>query len=165
MPDQVSKSFWQALLVGDSQTARNYATQDSRQLVKLPDPAWKNASVSIGEIRIKGENASVETIILPESDANKPLYTLLTYLVKENGAWKVDYRQTQYSLPGSIFEGLIKSLQNLGDTFTREIEKELPLIGKELDSFGLELKEKLDEFGRELEKFTKPKKEPHPGSI
>ncbi|MGR9071581.1 MAG: hypothetical protein ACU833_00800 [Gammaproteobacteria bacterium] len=165
-PDQVALAFWEALLTDDIQTARKYATEESGTLIELPDPAWKNASPQIGEIRIKDREASVETVILPKSGPGNDSYTLMTYLVQENDAWKVDYKRTRYSLPGSIFEGLFKSLQNIGETFSREIEKEMPQIEKELESFGEQLREQLDQFGKELEKILEPpQKQARPDSI
>ena len=165
MPDQVTKSFWQALLVEDLQTAKKYATEESQERIELPDASWKNATVRIGEIRISDQNATVETVIFLQSKTELPPFSLLTYLIKEQGAWKVDFNRTRHSFPGGIFEGLFKSLQNLGETFSKELEKEIPLLEKELESFSRDLKEQLDEFGRELEKITKPKKDDQPDSI
>lgn len=51
---------------------------------------------------------------------------------------------------------------HIGETFAKELKKELPLIEKELNSFSKELKKQLNQLGRELEKISPPSKKHGP---
>ena len=162
-PDSATNLFWLAILADDLQSARNLATRDSETLINPVEPSWKKADVQLGEIRINDNVASVQTTIVPQS--TQP-FTLLTYLIKEDGEWKIDYKRTRYSLPGAIFEGLFKSLNKIGETFAKELEKELPMIEKEFKTFGEQLKKQLEQLDRELEKLIPPKnKDPYKDTI
>ena len=110
------------------------------------------------KILIDGNQATIESFVT--SPLNKTR-TFNTYLVKESKRWKVDYRRSTVQFLGNkIIENVFKSLNSLGETFNRQLEKQLPLIEKEFESFGQELKKGLDDFNDELDKSF-PQKEPH----
>lgn len=141
---------------GDIKSAKKQATQETQQLVDKQQPI-ENSSLRTGQIIINGLNATVETIITQ----NDRTLSFNTVLFKENDHWKVDYRQTLINISNEPFSGIIRSLQNIGDILNKQLEQQLPLIEKEIESFGEELKRRLDEFGRNLEK-SKPPQKPQP---
>jgi hypothetical protein len=153
-PEEVTNVFWEALMHGDIESAKRQATQQTQQLVGKQQP-MENSSLRIGQIIINVPNATVETII---TENNKTL-SFNTVLFKENNHWKVDYQQTLLNISNEPFSGIIKNLQNIGDIFNKQLEQQIPLIEKEIESFGEELKQQLDEFGRNLEKSKPPKKQ------
>lgn len=160
-PEEVTTVFWEALMHGDIESAKKQATQETQQLVGKQQPI-ENSSLRTGQITINGLNATVETII---TQSDKTL-SFNTVLFKENDHWKVDYRQTLINISNEPFNGIIKSLQNIGDILNKQLEQQLPLIEKEIESFGEELKQQLDEFGRNLEKQKPPQKpQPYRNSI
>jgi hypothetical protein len=152
-PEEVTTVFWEALLHGDIESAKKQATQETQPLVGKQQPI-ENSSLRTGQITINDLNATIETIITQ----NDKTLTFNTVLSKENGHWKVDYRQTLINISNEPFSGIIKSLQNLGEIFNKQLEQQIPLIEKGIESFGEELKRQLDEFGRELEKQNPPQK-------
>lgn len=155
-PEEVTTAFWEALLHGDIESAQKQATRESRQLVGKQQTI-ASSSLRTGQITINGLNATVETIITQ----NDKTLTFNTVLFKENDHWKVDYRQTLINISNEPFSGIIRSLQNLGEIFNKQLEQQMPLIEKEIESFGEELKRQMDEFGRNLEK-PKPPQKPQP---
>jgi hypothetical protein len=107
-------------------------------------------------------NASVTTTI---NRNNKPV-TFNTVLLKENDGWKVDFQQTHTNIAMVPFEGIAKSLQDIGDTFTNQLEQQIPLIEKEVESLGNELKGEIEKFGETLKKPNPPAKpKNHTGAI
>ena len=152
-PEDVTTKFWQALAQGQLAVAQQQATQDTQHLVKLND-IDKLSTITTGQVAINEQNAMVETTINRNS---KPI-TFNTVLLKEEDTWKVDFQQTHTNIAMLPFDGVVKSLQGLGDSFAKELEQAVPLIEKEMESFGNELKKQLDEFGRGLKKPQDPNK-------
>lgn len=141
--------------------AKNQATSTSQHLVNFRD-IDKHSAIKTGTVIVDEVNASVETTI---NRNNKPV-TFNTVLLKEKDGWKVDYQQTHTNIAMAPFEGIAKSLQEIGDTFTNQLEQSVPLIEKEMESLGNELKDQIDEFGRSLKKPDSPNDpKNHPGSI
>lgn len=162
-PEEVTTKFWRALASGQIENAKNQTTQDSQRFVNLQEQEIdKNSAIKTGEAVVNDLNASVETTI---NRNDKPV-SFNTVLLKENGNWKVDYQQTHTNIAMAPLDGIAKSLQKLGDTVTDQLEEQVPLIEKEMESLGNELKEQIDEFGRALEKPNPPvnPKKP-PGTI
>lgn len=146
-PEGVTTKFWQALAQGQLDIAKKQATQNSQHLVTLQD-IDNHSTISIGKTSVKNLNAMVETTI----NRNNKLVTFNTILLKEQDSWKVDFQQTHTNIAMVPFDGVVKSLEQLGDTVTKELEEAVPQIEKEMESFGNELKKQLDEFGRSLKK-------------
>lgn len=159
-PDQVTLKFWQAMANDDLITAKLYVSQASKTMLQSTEAGFKDASFTIGQIVIDADQARVETTA-NKTDQTTAHFT--TYLVQEDQRWKVDYQRTQRSLTGTLFNGLFKSLENIGKSLNEELEQQVPQLEKEVESFGQELKKQLDKLGEELERsLTPPKKEPDP---
>jgi hypothetical protein len=159
-PEEVTNLFWQALAQGQVENAKKHVTQDSQHLVNLKDiETHSTIKIGVAVVEESDADATVETTIT----RNKRQVTFNTVLLKENDIWKVDYLQTQMNISMIPFGEVAKSLQKLGDTFAKQLEKQLPLIQKEMESLGDELKNQIDEFGRSLEKPDKPNA--NPGTI
>ncbi|WP_411726586.1 hypothetical protein [Methyloglobulus sp.] len=160
-PEEVTTLFWQALAQAQLENARKHVTEHSQHLVNLQD-IEKHSTIQTGVAVIEDSDATVETTIT----RNKKLVTFNTVLLKEQDTWKVDYLQTQMNISMIPFGDVVKSLQNLGDTFAKQLEKQLPIIQKEMESLGNELKNQIDELGRSLEKPGNPNKsKAYPGTI
>lgn len=169
-PDQVTGSFWRAMADQEADTARMYVTAESRKLLDQPDLRFKGAGVALGEIRIKGEEATVETLLQFPQDKTRPAISLNTILKKESGLWKVDYAKTLEDLEergplGKVVEEL-KTLseelsKSLGGAMS-ELQKEVPRIQQEAESMAEKFRKHLEQFSRELEEALKkhrPEKE------
>lgn len=159
-PDQVTQKFWQAVANEDLMTAKLYVSNDTKGLLQSIDPAFKDASFLIGQIVINADQARVETTA-NKTDQTTAHFT--TYLVQEDQHWKIDYQRTHRELSGRLFNGLFKSLENIGKSLNEQLEQQVPQLEKEMESFGQQLKKQLDKLGEELEKsLTPPKKQDDP---
>ncbi len=165
-PEEVTHMFWKSLAQGQLEAAKKYVTTDSQHLVNIID-IEKNSTIQTGDAYIDDDLdtpfASVSTTII----RNKKPVTFNTMLTKESNDWKIDYVQTQLNITMIPLGDIAKSLQNLGGVFAKQLEQQLPLIQREMESFGNQLKQKLDELGRSLEKPQSPANpaQPRPGSI
>lgn len=163
-PEKVTQAFWEAMAQGDLDTARKYATRTTQYLVARQQNV-EGASLRTGTVTIDGENARVATILTLKKPENKVL-TFDTVLAEEDAQWKVDYLQTLNNFLHLPFGEIFRSLQGIGEAFTRELEKQIPLYQKQLESFSEELLRQLEEFRRQMEKSIPPEKQrPLPGTI
>jgi hypothetical protein len=160
-PEEVTLKFWQDLAQGQLDSAKKQATIDTQTIVNI-NAIDKHSPINIGELVADELNASVTTTI---NRNNKPV-TFNTVLLKEDDGWKVDFQQTHTNIAMVPFEGIAKSLQDIGDTFTNQLEQQIPLIEKEVESLGNELKGEIEKFGETLKKPNPPAKpKSHSGAI
>jgi len=164
-PEQVTLAFWEAMAKGNLESARKHTTQET-QLLVTKQQNLEGASLKTGEVVIDGPNATVSTIMtLKKPESNKQL-SFNTVLLKKHDLWKVDYQQTLNNLSILPFGELFKSLRAIGDTINKELEQQIPLLEKQIESFSEELIRQLDEFRRNLEKSIPPEKQkPHSDTI
>jgi len=149
-PDVVTAKFWQTLLQGNLNAAKNYVTEDSQHL--LEPQTKKYAFVQVGAITLDDDMATVVTVL----SQNDKRLSFDTALLKEDGAWKIDYEQTRVNISMIPFQGIVNELQGIGEAVGEQLQQQAPLIEKGLQSFGDELKHQLDDFGRALEKAIPP---------
>ncbi len=166
-PKEVARQFWDAVAQQDENSARQYTTEAGRANIDLFQGRWRDAVVTLGEIRIKGDDASIETrIVLPKRKEAPPI-DLDTVLRRKNGQWKVDYEKTMESLATrNPFSDLMKELRRFSEQMSGNVDramtdlgKKFPEIEKELqglgDSVGKALQEAIPELKKGLEAFTK----------
>jgi hypothetical protein len=161
-PEAVTTRFWQTLAQGELEASKTQVTQATQHLVTLKD-IDNHSKISIGAVTLSDQtNALVVTTI----NRNKKPVTFDTVLLKEQDSWKVDFAQTHTNIAMMPFDGIVKSLENLGDSLTKKLEEAVPQIEREMESMGNELKNQLDEFGKSLKKPQDPNKPKlHPNTI
>lgn len=160
-PEEITNRFWTALSANDISAAKQYVTQDSyTALNTMHGLDLKHAKLQFGEIRINGQNASVITDIIYQTDTGeKPNLRFKTFLLRKSGQWKVDYQQTLINIPGKALSDLFTNLQQLGKIFSRQLQQQLPAIEEQIEEFSKQLNEQIEEFNRELEKSIAPEQQ------
>ena len=149
-PEETTISFWSAIANNDLDLAKSYCSAQSQCNLSPPQAPIKNATFNYRKIVINGQQATVETEII--SVSNKKT-TFTTFLIKENDHWTVDYQRSSSALSGSqLFKSFFNSLSTLGDTINKQLEQQLPIIEKEIESFSEQLKQHADDFEKELKK-------------
>jgi len=161
-PEQITLTFWEAMVQGNLESARKHVTQETQHLV-AKQQNLEGASIKTGEVVIDGPNATVSTIMTLKKPENNEYLSFNTVLLKENDLWKIDYQQTLNNLSILPFGELFNSLRAIGDAINKELEQQVPLFEKQIKSFSEELIRQLDEFRRNLEKSIPPEK-PKPSS-
>lgn len=156
-PEQVTTEFWQAIAQADIDTAKELTSPETRELVRI-EPKLEKSSLQIGQIIINGFNATVATTLTLNTTDNNPALSFDTVLIKQNDQWQIDYQKTLGNIANQPFSGIIKSLQDIGDTLNQKLQEQIPLIEQEIKSFGEQLQQQLDEFGRQLQNPKPPEK-------
>jgi hypothetical protein len=163
-PSEITLSYWQALAQGQLENAKKLATLETAEAVNLQD-IQLHSTIKIGQSLIDDDFANVNTTII----RNNREVTFNTALQIEDGDWKVDVHKTRLNITMIPLDGVVKSLQQLGDTFAKNLEEQLPIIQKEMESLGIDLQKQIEDFGRAIEKQNPqpPNKiaTPPPGTI
>lgn len=151
-PEQTTTTFWKAMANGDLESARKYATRETQDLVVKQENIMGSSLEKTGMIVIDGSNAKVATVIALKNSVSNKILSFDTVLLKENDAWKVDYRQTLNNLSIMPFGEVINSLRAIGDVVNKKLEQQVPFFENQIRSFSDELIRQLDEFRHQLEK-------------
>lgn len=157
-PEQATTTFWKAMANGDLASAKKYTTLETQYLVTKQENIM-GASLETGVIVIDGLTAKVATVITLKNPESNKLLSFDTVLLKENDAWKVDYRQTLSNLSILPFGEVINSLRAIGDVINKKMEEQIPFFENQIRSFSDQLIRQLDEFRHQLEK-TNPTEKP-----
>ncbi len=164
--EDITLAFWSAIAENNLELAKKYCSIQSRpSLSSSQHHIFQNTTLNYGKIVIDGNQATVETKIIPD-DPNKKS-SFITFLLKEDNHWKVDYQRSRKNLENSrLFIDLFKSLTRLSDTVNKELEKQLPLLEKGIKSFEREFKQKIDDLENDFNKtFPQKQQQPNQKSI
>jgi hypothetical protein len=163
--EDITLAFWSAIAENNLELAKKYCSAQSKPLLSSSHHSnFQNTTLSYGKIVIDGNQATVETLIIP-ADNNQ--HSFITFLLKEDNDWKVDYQRSRKNLENSqLFADLFKSLDTLSDAVNKQLEQQLPLIEKGIKSFGQAFKQKIDDLENELKKiFPQKEQDPYQKSI
>jgi len=163
--EDITIAFWSAIGDNNLELAKKYCSAQSKPLLSSSHHySFQNTTLNYGKIVIDGNQATVETLTITADDKQ---HSFITYLLKEDNNWKVDYQRSRKNLENSqLFIDLFKSLENLSDTINKQLEQQLPLIEKGIKSFEREFKQKIDDLENELKKsFPQKKQYPNQKSI
>jgi len=138
---------------------------------------WDGYQAIMGKIVIDGNQAEVETKLSRINDTGKKQQKLNTYLVKQDGQWKVDYVRTAESIKGDVFSHFLGQLDELGKKFSdtlmdssdkfsvemQRLEDELKTLAKSIgneankivEQYGTELKKSIEELAESIDRALK----------
>ncbi len=159
--EDIAISFWSSIVENNFERAKQYCTiQTLPSVLYSQQQSFKNTTFSYGRIVIDKNHATIETKIVPASN-NKSSFT--TFLLKTDNHWQVDCQRSFNDLYShQLFKKFFKNLNTLGEEINKKLKQQLPIIEKEIESFGEELKQKIDDFSHELEKPHPKKKVQNP---
>lgn len=165
-PQQVAQHFWQAVIEDKPERVVEYSI-----LVDVKDydrfsMNWNGFQPSWGKITIENNNASVESRFTPPTAADSKERKLITYLVMQNEAWKVDYQKTRDAMKKDKAASLFEKLNQIGKALQEQLENSADELNIELEQLGEKLQELSDQvesdaaegvekFADELEKSIK----------
>lgn len=151
-PDLVADQFWLAVQAQDERGVRSHSTEASQKAVDVSNGRWRNIKVVFGEIRIKGADAKVETIVTFPDPTAESSTTFNTILRKEQDRWKVDYSETMAAAADlNPWSGITKQLEEFGSEFSKKIDDALSELQKELPELQNEVEKLGDSFLKDLE--------------
>lgn len=176
-PQDVAQEFWEAVITHNVDDAIEYSTLVDAKSYDSFNKKWGGYQAVMGKIMIDGNQAEVETKLSRITDTGKSHKKLSTYLVKQDGKWKVDYVRTAESINGGALGHFLGQLDKLGkklsdtlkdssDKFSVEmqrLENELKIFAqsasdeanKIVEQHGAELKKSIEELAESIDRALK----------
>ena len=176
-PQDVTREFWEAVITQNVDDAIEYSTLLDTKSYDSFNKKWDGYQLVIGKIVIDGNQAEVETKLSRIDNNSENHRKLNTYLVKQDGQWKVDYVHTTKSMDGDVFDQFLGQLDDLGkklsDTLKdssnkfsiemKRLEDELKIFAqstsdeanKIIEQHGAELKKSIEELAESIDRALK----------
>lgn len=177
-PQEVTQKFWESVISHDVDDAIEYSTLVDAKSYDAFNKKWDGYQSVTGQIVINGNQAEVETELSQINETGKNQQKLNTFLVKQDGQWKVDYVRTAESINGggtlSHFLGQLNGLgKKLSDTIKvssdkfrvemQRFEDELKTLAKSssdeankiIEQYGTELKDSIEELAESIDRALK----------
>ena len=158
-PQEVSQAFWQSVIDGDVAGVVKYSTLGSETVYDAFSRDWTGMIPSWGKIIIEEHEARVHThISTPDGSQSEMLY-FVTYLVKQDGRWKIDFDKTEkVVLASSAVSDFVNRITTIGNEITQQFEEASKTVTNELESLNeqlLQLTESLgNQAGRAVEEYS-----------
>lgn len=137
-PGQVAREFWEAVRDGDHDTVEALSLDSRDARLDLEDTDARIESIEIGDARVDGDEAEVETR-LSGTDGDVTLdVEFETLLVRRGGEWYVDLDRTGSRLVAAIVGA---SMEHLGRAIGEGLQAALDGLADGLDEVGRALGE------------------------
>lgn len=168
--EEVSSVFWQAVIANDEDAVAAYSTLQSAAEYDAFNRSWENMTPNLGAQFIDGDHAQVNTRITMSTAAAASHLEFVTYLVKGERGWRVDYARTAEAvrISGAVVD-FVSRMASLGENIQRQLEassadlaSRLTLFVDQLDKLSGHYRQRADRaideaaasMGRLLEEFT-----------
>ncbi|MEJ2362102.1 MAG: hypothetical protein P8Z75_11865 [Gammaproteobacteria bacterium] len=150
-PQAVAKAFWQAVIEHDAVAAAKYSTLTNAQAFTGFDLDWHGYKPEWGKVIIDGDRASIETRFSGLAGNAADKRQCVTYLVRQDGVWKVDYRRTGEDLHGGALGQLFGQLNQMGTALSKSLDASAKQLNAEMQRLGKKLQAMADSFSQQAE--------------
>ncbi|MFI2811841.1 hypothetical protein [Microbulbifer sp. JSM ZJ756] len=162
-PQEVTQAFWGAAVDGDGGDVARYSTLGHPDAFDGFARDWEGYRPSWGRVIIDGDQASVVSEFARPDGARDSERSFVTYLVRRDDTWLVDYDRTARSVNGGLFGDMFNQFDRLSREFSRQFDQstkdanaEVERMLEELEGAGQELgkqaSEALERYSEELDK-------------
>jgi len=157
-PQEVTQAFWKSVVNNDAGKAVEYSTLvDVKQYDRFSKD-WDGFRPSWGKVVIEGDEASVESRFSKSGDAQADNREFITYLVRRNGKWIIDYARTNEAVQGGVFSNLVEKLSRAGKDISAQFGITANDFNGEMERYGKKLEKMSGELNRQateiIEKFS-----------
>lgn len=150
-PQAVTKAFWQAVIDHDVDDVVKYSTLTNVQDYNGFGMDWKGYKPTWGKVVIDGNQASVESSFSGPIGNTSQSRQCTTYLVKQNGVWRVDYNQTSADLRGGALGHLFGQLNAMGHELSKSLNDSARQLDREIAQLGQRLQLMADDFTQQTQ--------------
>ena len=149
-PQEVSQAFWQSVIDGDVAGVVNYSTLGSEKGYDAFSRDWTGMIPSWGKVIIEEHEARVHTHISTPDAAQSEMLYFVTYLVKQNDVWKIDYDKTEkVVLASSAVSDFVNRITTIGNEITQQFEEASKTVTSELESLNEQLLQLTESLGNQ----------------
>jgi hypothetical protein len=145
-PQEVAQVFWESVINNDTEEVIKYSTLTDATKYDSFSKNWSGFHPSWGRVVIEGDQASIVSEFSKPNNPNSNSRKFVTYLVRQNEEWKIDYARTQEEVRGNVLTNLLGHLDQLGSN----IAAQLSSSAKHLDADLKHLSEQLEKLSDSL---------------
>lgn len=154
-PQEVTASFWDAVLRNDAGDVVEYSTLlDVKQYDRFA-MSWQGYQASWGRVVIDGDEASVESRLALPGGREADRRDFVTYLVHRDGKWFVDYERTGEAVRGNPLSRLLGKLSEAGKELSVQLEAAAGQMDSEMQRLGAELEKLAGDVDKEASAAAK----------
>ena len=151
-PQEVAAAFWQAMAENDAGDVMEYATLAEHLEFDGYKRSWTDAAFSFGRVVIEDREATIVTRLPAEAGTEGERLELVTYLVRFQDQWLVDYDRTgEAILNPSPFSSIMGELSRLGDELSARFSSSSDDFEQQMEQLARDLEAYSEEIGREAE--------------
>lgn len=149
-PQEVAREFWKSVIAGNVSKVVEYSTLGSEEGYDAFSYDWQGMIPSWGKIIIEEHEARVYTHISKPDAATSEMLNFVTYLVKQDDAWKVDYEKTEkVVLASTVVSNFVNRISSIGNEITQQFEEASKRVTAELESLNDQLVELTESLGNQ----------------
>lgn len=149
-PQEVAREFWKSVIEGNVPGVVKYSTLGSDEGYDAFSYDWQGMIPSWGKVIIEEQEARVHTHISKPDAATSEMLNFVTYLVKQDDAWKVDYEKTAKVVrASSVVSEFVNRINSIGNEITQQFEEASRRVTAELESLNDQLVELTESIGNQ----------------
>ena len=152
-PQEVAKAFWHAVIENDAGEVAKYSTLSNPQDFDGFGLDWHGFTPVWGRVIIDGDQASIVTEFSSPSSNEAEKRKCVTYLVRRNDVWKVDYKLTGTDLHGGALGALFGQLNQLGTEISKSLGASVNELNLEMERLSRKLRDMTDAFSQQATKI------------
>lgn len=134
-PETVADSFWTALQNQELTLARSYATPETADMLNDTNNE-QDVDVTLGETTMKDGEAHIQTTMKTDNEGQSMDIAMITVLVQQEGAWKVDVNKTMMSIfggaMGEMMEQMGEAMEELGESMAEGMQESMETMGESM---------------------------------
>lgn len=151
-PQEVAAEFWQAVAENDADTVVDLSTLATASAFDGYAREWFETVPDFGRVVIENGEATIVTRLPAEEGAAGQRREIMTYLIKLDNAWLVDYNRTGEALMNpSPLDGLMGEINRLGERLSATFSRSSEDLAVKMEAMAREFEAYSDEAGRRTE--------------
>ena len=148
----MAAAVWQAMAENDAGDVMEYSTLAESAAFDGYKRSWTDAVPSFGRVVIEDREATIVTRLPAEAGTEGERLELVTYLVRFQDQWLVDYDRTgEAILNPSPFSSIMGELSRLGDELSARFSSSSDDFEQQMEQLARDLEAYSEEIGREAE--------------
>ncbi|GAB3099432.1 hypothetical protein G8770_03245 [Aestuariicella hydrocarbonica] len=160
-PQAVTEAFWQAVVSSDADTVVALSTLTDVEGFDGFGRDWQGFEASWGRVVIEDDRASVVSTLSRVTQVREERRELVTYLVRREDAWRVDYVRTGRQLTGgelgALFGRIGEAISERFEASRQEAEPEVERLSQQLqvmsESFEQQATEAIEDYSEQLSEY------------
>lgn len=148
-PQEVAQVFWESVINNDTDEVLRYSTLTDATKYDGFSKNWNGFQPSWGRVIIEGDRANIVSEFSKPDNTNSHSRKFITYLIRQNEEWKVDYDRTHEEVHGNVLTNLLGRLDQLGSNIATQLSSTAKHLDADLKRLSGELEKLSDSLSQQ----------------